>query len=240
MNPRTRIVIAATAAAMLATFAGATPRAAEASGSNYIFASENLEGVHVGGYYRYTSRDVEYNRELSQDNIAFVVGLDLLDWFAIYGIVGTADAELDTYKGERDYAMLYGGGAWLSILDHDLLSNLSCETKFRISASAQMVWSSPDIGGIEKCDYSNFYGALTFSIVNELIGNKEMWPDALGVFAGPVWSIFDCDDYETEGDDAGFAVGLDIYVTRRVGLSASYETYGHGDNAVNFSLGCRF
>lgn len=240
MNHKTRIAITAASAAMLATFAGATPRATEASGSNYLIASENLEGVYVGGYYRYTSREVDDYKELTQDNIAFVVGLDLFDWFSIYGIIGTADAEIDTYKGDRDYAVMYGGGAWLNILDHDLLSNLSCETKFRISASAQMVWSSPDIGGVEKCDYSDFYGALTFSVVNELVGNKNIWPDAIGVFAGPVWSVFDCDDYDATGNEAGFGVGLDVYVTRRVGLSASYETYGSGDNAVNFSLSCSF
>lgn len=239
MNAKTKITCAAVAAALFATFTEATPRAAEASGANYLVAAENLEGLHIGGYYRYTSREVNYTRELSQDNIAFMLGFDLLDWFSIYGIVGTADAEIENSGYDRDYSMIYGGGGWINILDHDLLSTLSCETKLRISASAQMVFGSPEIAGVET-DYHDFYGAVTLSIVNELIGSKDIWPDAIGLFAGPVWDIFDCDEYDTTGDDVGFAIGLDVYLARRVGLSASYETYGSGDNAVNFSLSCRF
>lgn len=240
MNAKTRFAMVAATAATLCQFAGATPRAAEASGANYLIAADRLDGMHVGAYYRYTSREVNDYDELSQDNIAFTMGYDLLDWFSIYGIVGTADAEIKNYEGDRDYSLIYGAGGWLNILDHDLLSNLSCETKFRISASAQVVWGSPDIAWKEECDYTDFYGALTFSIVNELIGNKSMWPEAIGVFAGPVWSKFDCDDFEQTGNKAGFGAGLDIYVTQRVGLSASYETYGSGDDAVNVSLNCRF
>lgn len=239
MNVKSITAIAAAAAAAMCTTVQATPRAAEASGADYLVSAENLEGLHVGGYYRYTSREVNNYLDLTQDNIAFTVGYDLLDWFSIYGIVGTGDAEIDNYTTDRDYAVIYGGGGWLNILDHDLMSNLSCETKFRVSASAQMVFGKPDINGVE-CKYHEFYGALTFSIINELIGNKNLFPDAIGVFAGPVWDVFDCDEYDTTGNDAGFAVGLDVYVTRRVGLSASYETYGSGDNAVNFSLDCRF
>ena len=241
MNLKSRTAIAAAAAAALCTSVQATPRAAEASGADFLVSAENLEGLHVGGYYRYTSREVNDYYDLTQDNIAFMVGYDLLDWFSIYGVVGTGDAELDNYSTDRDYSVIYGVGGWLNILDHDLMSNLSCETKFRVSASAQIVFGKPDLCG-EEFKYNEFYGALTFSVVNELIGNKNIFPDAIGIFAGPVWDVLDCDDdsYETTGNDAGFAVGLDVYVTRRVGLSASYETYGSGNNAINFSLDCRF
>lgn len=232
------VAIAATAVAV--SVAHATPRATEASGADYLVAAENLDGFHLGAYYRYTSREVNHGPySLSQDNIAGILGLDILDWFSIYGIFGTADAQLDGYfNTDRDYSLIYGGGGWINILDHDLISNLSCETKVRLTASAQITFGKPEIAGIES-EYSDFYGAVTLGVVNELLGNKNMWPDAIGVFVGPVWSIFDCDEWETTGDEMGFAFGLDIYVTRRVGLSASYETYGHGDDAVNFSLNLR-
>ena len=77
-------------------------------------------------------------------------------------------------------------------------------------------------------DYTETYATLTFSVINEIVGTKKLWPDAIGLFLGPCWSRFDCDDFEQTGNKTGFAFGLDIYVTRRVGLSASYETYGSG------------
>lgn len=238
MNFTSRIVFAAASAAALCLVAEATPRAAEASSSHYLISAEDLDSFHIGGYYRYASREMNHGAKLSQDNIAFMLGYDVLDWVSIYGVIGSADAELKNFEEDRNYEVLYGGGAWVNILDHDLLSNLSCETKVRVSASAQMTFSSPEIAG-RTCDYSDFYGAITVGIVNELLGSKDLWPDAIGIFAGPVWSRFDCDEYDQTGDKTGFALGLDIYVTRRVGLSGSYETYS-GDNAVNFSLNCRF
>ena len=236
------VAIAATAAAV--SVAHATPRAAEASGADYLVAAENLNGLHIGAYYRYTSREINHGvYSLSQDNIAGILGLDLLDWISVYGIFGTADAQLKNdfggYRSDRDYDLIYGGGGWINILDHDLISNLSCETRIRLTASAQITFGKPEIAGIESA-YSDFYGAVTLGVVNELLGNKNMWPDAIGVFVGPVWSIFDCDEWETTGDEMGFAFGLDLYITRRVGLSASYETYGSDDDAVNFSLNVRF
>lgn len=239
MNLKTRIAVMAAATAALGNLAIASPRAAEASGSNYIVAADDLEGFHIGGYYRYTSREVNHGPELSQDNIAFIFGYDILDWMSIYGIAGTVDAELDLYKGERDYSFLYGAGTWINILDHDLVSNLSCETKIRMSASAQITFGSPEIAG-KECDFYDFYGTFTVGIVNELLGSKDIWPDAIGIFAGPVVSRFDCDDYDQTGDKVGFGAGIDIFLARRVGLSASYETYGSGDDAINFSLNCRF
>ncbi|MBR0056218.1 MAG: hypothetical protein IJP66_02715 [Kiritimatiellae bacterium] len=239
MNLNSRIAIAAAGAATLCLAAQATPRAAEASGADYLVSAEDLDGFHIGGYYRYTSREVNHAHDLSQDNIAFMLGYDILDWLSIYGVVGTSDAEIKDYDTDRDYDFLYGAGAWINILDHDLLSNLSCETKLRLSASSQITFSSPKVAD-QDCDYSDFYGALTLGIVNELIGNKNYWPDAIGVFFGPCWSRFDCDEFDQTGDKVGFAAGLDVYVTRRVGLSASYETYGSGDCAVNFSLNTRF
>lgn len=234
-------LIAAAVAAFACGRAYASPRAAEASGADYLVSAEDLDGFHIGGYYRYTSREIDHGyNSLSQDAFAFILGYDVLGWASVYGIAGVTDAQLDRYDyGDHDYSFIYGAGAWVNILDHDLISNLSTETKIRLTATSQITFGAPEVYG-DECKYSDFYGAVTLGIVNELVGNKNLWPDALGVFVGPVWSVFDCDDLDTTGEEVGFAFGLDIYVTRRVGISLSYETYGSDDDAVNFSLNCRF
>lgn len=242
MNLSQKRFVGAIVALVAATTAVyASPRAAEASGADYLAAAEDLSGLHMGAYYRYQSREISDGfNNLSQDTIAFVLGFDVRSWFSIYGVIGTADAELDRYDyGDRDFGMIYGVGGWINILDHDLLSNLTCESKVRLTATAQYTFESPEING-EECDATDFYGAITLGFVNELVGNKNIWPEAVGLFVGPVWSVFDSDDIDTTGDEMGFAFGLDLYVTRYVGLSVSYETYGHEDDAVNFSLNCRF
>lgn len=241
MKLTTKIFACLVAAVTICSTTYASPRAAEASGADYLVAAEDLDGLHIGSFYRYSSRELNdgYNT-LSQDNIAFMVGYDVLRWASLYAFVGMGDAQLDINDfGDHGFSAIYGFGGWVSILDHDLISALSCESRIRLSATAQYMMGSPEINGVDS-DFSEFYGAVTLGIVNEVLGKKDLWPDAIGLFVGPVWSVFDCDDYEATGSEAGIAFGLDVYVTRRVGISLSYETYGSEDNAVNFSLNCRF
>ena len=218
----------------------AIPRAAEASGANYLAAAEDLAGWHIGGFYRYQSRSLDTPGDnLSQDNIAMTVGRDIFPWLAVYGLVGTTDTQRDLYGDDADYAFLWGGGAWVNLIDHDILATLSTETKLRVQAIGQVSFASPDING-ESCDYRDYYAALTISIVNEIIGNKNLWPDAVGLFFGPVFSDIHCDDFDTDGDTLGFGAGLDIYINRATSLSGSYETFGSDDDAVTFSLNFNF
>lgn len=241
MKTSAKILVGALAAVISACgYAQATPRSAEALGSNYFISTEDLDGFHVGGYYRYNSREMMNGfDELSQDTIAAIIGYDILDWASIYAILGTTDAERTHGTNNREYGTVYGIGSWINILDRDIVADLSCESRFTIAATAQITAGSPSLDGTE-IDYTDFYGAITLGIVNELIGDKSLWPEAIGIFVGPCWDVFDSDQVKTTGEDFGVAFGLDVFLTKRISMSASYETYGGKDDAVNFSFGCRF
>ena len=237
------LYLAGLAAAIICANVGdalANPRAAEASGADFIVAADDLSGWHVGGFYRYDSREIDrgfYN--LSRDAFAFHVGRDIFRWFSVYGFVGTVDCELEKSFYDSDIAILYGGGAWFNIVDQDLLTSLAVETKMRIQACAQISAATPEMGGRDY-EYTETYATLTFSVINELVGNKDLWPDAIGLFFGPAYCDFDSDDLDATGDNLGVIFGLDVYVSHNVSLSASYETYGDGDDAINISVNCRF
>lgn len=230
----------AAVAFLSAGVAFANPRASVANGANYLVAADDLTYWHMGGYYRYQSRELSHKMDnLSQDNFGFLIGYDLLDWASIYGIAGTTDSQRKLYGDEADYAFMYGCGLWVNFIDEDILSRLSCETRVRLQGMTQVTFASPEIGG-QDCDYTDIYGALTLGIVNELIGNKELWPEAIGVFFGPCYSSLDSDEMDATGDEIGLLLGLDVYVNNRINLSFGYETYGSGDDALSFSLDLRF
>ncbi len=237
------VLIAGLAAALVLVAADgalANPRAAEASGANFLVAADDLSGWHVGGFYRYQSRELNHGiNNLSQDTLAFHVGRDIFDWVSVYGFVGVVDCELEKSFYDSETALAYGLGAWFNIIDQDILSSLSAETKFRIQANAQISAARPEIGG-DDCSYTETYAAITCSVINEIAGNKDFWPDALGIFFGPSYSHMSSGDLDTTGDDFGIVFGLDVYVARNVSLSASYETYGSDDDAVSISVNCRF
>ena len=218
----------------------ANPRAAEASGADFLVAADDLSGWHVGGFYRYQSREIDHGYDnLSRDTFAFHIGRDIFRWFSIYGFVGTTDCELEESFFESDIAVTYGGGAWFNIIDQDLLTTLMLETKMRIQACAQISAATPEMGGRDY-EYTETYATLTFSVINEIVGNKNLWPDAIGLFFGPAYCELDSDELNTTGDRLGMIFGLDVYIARNVSLSASYETYGDGDDAINISVNCRF
>ena len=84
MNLNSRIAIAAAGAATLCLAAQATPRAAEASGADYLVSAEDLDGFHIGGYYRYTSREVnhalkEAHRFIYRDGLNRTQALDRVE-----------------------------------------------------------------------------------------------------------------------------------------------------------------
>lgn len=239
---KTTIKIACVAAAMAATgmTALANPRAAEAAGSDFPIAASSLDGFHVGGFYRYQSREVWKGiDDMNQDSLAFHVGYDLVPWLSAFAFVGTVDTEFDSAFRKADRTVLYGAGAWLNILDHELLTSLTVETKIRLQACAQASFASPEING-EDCKYNDYYGNITFSIINEVVGNRFIFPDEIGLFVGPCFTKLKSDDIDATGENVGVIFGLDMIVTRNVSLSASYETYGAGEDAVNISLNCRF
>ncbi len=240
MNSTIKILACATTvvAAVCGT-AIASPRAAEASGANFLIAAEDFEGFHLGTYYRWNSRETANHQDLSNDSFAVTVGYNVLDWLSLYVLGGTADVNPPNAFGDRGTAFLYGIGAWANLIDHDIISNLSCETRMRLTASAQVSAASPEIGN-EDYDYTETFASLTLSIINDLVGNKNIWPESIGIFVGPVFNKYDCDKVKTVGDEIGFMMGLDVFVSDRVGLSAAYETYNGEDEAITFSLNYSF
>ena len=225
------------AAVSTANHTSAAPRAAEASGAYYLVAAEDMVPLHLGGFYRYQARDTDRGT-LTQNKAAFHVGYELLPWFSVYGLLGGTSLDLDPSVGDSSPGAEYGGGVWFNILDHALLTDLTMETRLRVHATGQISHAEPEVNGADV-SYTEFYGALTLSLVTEVIGNKNYWPDAIGLFAGPVYDVMESDDFDEDGSAFGIAAGLDMYITRGTCLSFSFEAFDKG-NAMNAGLDFRF
>ncbi len=241
---KSSLILSATLLGMLFVTAvpvQASPRAAEASGSHYLMAADNLDGWHLGGFYRYADREMDHGaRSFKQNKFMMHIGRDLLPWVSIYGFLGSVTAEVEPGTGDNDPSLEYGAGIWANLLDHDLLNNLSLETRLRLQALFQVSAADPDVNRYDL-GYTEAYGSLTLSIVNELLGNKNYWPDAIGLFFGPVYNelFMDNDRIDMTGPEFGITAGLDFYISRNLTLSVGYE-FLDSDNAMNAALNFRF
>lgn len=225
------------ASLLIGSSLSASPRAAEASGAHYLLAAENLEGWHLGGFYRYSERELGH-RDLSQNKYLLHVGYDLLDWVSVYGLIGSMTMKAKPSPWDSDTTAEYGGGAWINLLDHDLLNGLNLETKVRLQALGQITAARPDLEG-HSASYVEFYSSLTLNLVNELIGNKYYWPEAIGIFGGPVLDKIKSDDFTVTGSKFGMVAGIDLYLSRATTLSLSYEAFS-SDKAFNAAVNIRF
>lgn len=219
----------------------AVPRAAESTGKYYLLAAQDLSAWHVGGTYRQLERNVDLfglDRKLKLSRAAFYVGVDVLPWVTVYGTIGSVDADLGSFPGDSDAGVAYGGGVWLNLLDHDLVQSLTLEHRLRVQALAQLTRGTPDYDEV-SLNYNEFHSALTLTLINEIDGNKQFWPEAVTLFAGPAYSYLNGSRFDTRNDDFGLVMGSDVLLSRRINLSVRYETYGNSDQAISGSLNVR-
>jgi hypothetical protein len=210
---------------------------------DYLVAAQNLSPWYAGAFFRNHDRDITLDNGIrhrfNTDRAGGFVAFDITRWLTVYGMAACTWNNFDDVSHRQDTSTFYGAGLWFNILDHDLLDGLMLENRFRLDACAQFMMGDTEIVG-EDLSYVEFYGSLTASIVNEIVGDKSMWPEAIGVFFGPSVTSWDSSDFDADHEDLGFAVGLDVYLTRRTILSAAFEIYEKGENATGITLGTRF
>lgn len=239
---KTRFVVLAMVmgAGLGAQMAGATPRAAEGSGMHYAAAAQNLNAFHLGFFYRNHDRDIEVRglrTELDVNKTGLFVAYDLSRWFSVYVLAAYTEVGLADFPNDDDQTTEFGGGAWVNLLDHDLTDGLLLENRLRLQALGQVTMADAEVG-VYDLSYVEYYGTLTLSVVCEVIGKKEYWPEAIGLYVGPVYNNLDSDDFDAQDNNFGFAAGLDFYLTRKTTLSLGIEKY-HDDHVAGVSLGVR-
>lgn len=220
----------------------AAPRMGEALGSSYLLTAKNLTGWHAGAYYRMHEFDARFknrDREIELEKIMAFAGYDVLPWITAYGLIGQASPEVENDSGDNDSATEFGAGVLVNLLDHDILDNLSLETRIRIQGQIQFTLAQPEVEG-EDFDYNELYGSLTLSVLNEMVGNKRYWPEAISLFAGPCFTRIDGDHFDQIPGEIGLIAGSDVLVSRRLALSGSYEFYEDGSHAITGTLSLRF
>ena len=243
MNKTSVMTVAALCAACLALPALAAPRVPEAAGQNYLVAAQDPSPFHFGAFYRNHDRTINLDNggqlTFNTDRCGGFLAYDIFDFFAVYGMAAYTWNGLDEFGDKKDNSTIWGFGAWINLFDTELIDGLALENRFRLDANFQFLTGDCDVYS-EEMSYTELYGSLTASIVNEIVGNKTMWPEAIGIFFGPTYCDWKSDDFDTKYDNMGFAVGLDVYLTRRAILSAAYEAYEKGENATGITMGVRF
>lgn len=232
--------VALTSLSLLAFSAHAIPTSGESAGQYYLLEATDLNSWHVGLYGRGHERSLEdHGTKIALDvnRIVPYVGYDVFPWVTVYGLVGYSEMKLEDNLSwtDSDTAVEWGIGAWLNVLDHDALDFNNLCDRFRVQAALQYSVIKND-----HVNYGEFSANLTFGIVNEIRGTKELWPENIAIYAGPCVNSVCCDDFDQKSDNAlGLVLGTDIQISERISVGGSIEVY-QDDKAYGGTVSVRF
>ena len=120
-------------------------------------------------------------------------------------------------------------------MDDDQLDIMSTFSRFRLNAGVEYAYTDAN-----ELAFGEWEAFLTFELLNDTFFIHEMYPASIGLFAGPVYSALDMEDFEQDDDDRwGFTVGLSMTFSRRVYLNGGVDIFPD-DAVVYASAGVRF
>ena len=238
---RTTSIACAVAVALAAsnTFA-ITPASQSTKGTGYLVLAEDLSNWHLAAYGSTGTRTVEddndFEMELKVKRYAAILGYDVTRWMTIYGLAGVMEADRKYGMGNgQDTSLLIGAGTWLNLLQSEELTLLSTVSYYKLTAGAEVSYADLD-------DYSwgQLDGYLTFGIVNELENNTMIFPETIGIFAGPIVSYLMSDELDADTDNTvGMTVGVTMTFSTSTYATISYDIFSDDDTLAGM-VGVRF
>lgn len=194
---------------------------------DYLFSAHDLSKWSCGIEYINRVRDVSYNHriyEFETRKTLGYVGYDIIHGITAYGLVGSTESQLAYHNPDSE--MELGFGVHVSILDHEILSPTLIEDRLRIDATLQFSKSRVDRGPVtDAAEWQEVYGSLLLSIVNDIHGSKFYNLNSVAVYGGLLLSDVLSSGFNEE-DKFGYAIGVDLFWSDRVGLEFGVESFG--------------
>ena len=202
----------------------AAPRAATSAGENYLVTERDLSGWSIGLFGNSRERDVTLDKTLStttldETRVLGYVGYSLFSWVSVYLYGGQTDA---TLARQNSTGTVTGGALEFNLLSQLLMDPGLEEDHFRVHSTVSYTSSEAE-SGLATWEFNEVEANLTFSIVNELSGNKLFLPQAIGLTAGGLVSVLQ-GDLEENGDSVGYLLGLDFLWTDHITMTIGVDS----------------
>jgi opacity protein-like surface antigen len=206
--------------------------------SDYLIKGQDLSkltmGIYAGQHKRQiTWDDSGFTEVMESDRVQAYLGYDVLDWLTVYAIGGANESNTEGTEGGDSESEL-GLGFRVNVLNHFIREPVPAEDIIRMNMGVEYVRSSFD-NGFASSDWGEFSVALTVALVNTIDGNKYFWPESIAIYAGPIYSAINGDEFEAD-DTVGVIGGLELYLTDTITLDLQVKYFNETSVAggVNF------
>lgn len=207
-------------------------------GREYRISAEDFSKWCCGFYSRSWRRNVNANGldyRMKSNKYVGYIGYDIRPWLNLYVVGAENKAKLEiSSQDESVYTTQeYGIGLHFNLLDHALMAPTLYEDRFRINAECLYYLSEVEIGGIFE-SWAEFYASATVSIVRTLDGESFFVPNAIVLFAGPIFS--DLQGAIDEEIMMGYTAGIEIYHTEITSMHARVDSLDSDTLGFGFHL----
>lgn len=192
----------------------------------HLIADRDASAWSAGVLAITRAREIELNsqsHDLETSSIFAYLGYDVLPWLTFFGAAGTTESELTDSMWDDDSHAEFMVGINANLIDQSILDPLLTENRLGLHASAYATRASAEWGPTEA-DWTELNIEATISIINDVTGNKLFWPEAISIFAGPVYSEIYSSDFDVE-DNFGFTAGMAMYFTERLSINAGIDNF---------------
>ncbi len=239
MSKPSLAALVAAAAIVAATHASASPAVPDDGRLvNYAMPAKVLTDFHGGLQGFMGDRTVALNgftSEMKTKRLDAYLGYDLTRWLSIYALGGVLSVKNDDAGIEEETTFLYGAGLWAALIDDAQLDFLPTISRYRLNLGLEVSHSDPN-----DLSWTQFDASLTFGIYNDSFLSQSMFPTAIGIFAGPIYTNVDMDDYEQDDDNHwGITVGGELRFADGVYVTGGADIY-NDDTIGYFQAGVRF
>jgi len=206
----------------------ATPGSSSNLRLEHLDAAADLSRWSFGAYGLGRERNAGFN-DIKHTKYMGYIGYDLLRWMTPYITFGESKTKVGIEE-YGDWEPEYGVGVNLFLLDHIIPDPLLMEDRIRINAGCEYTLTETS-GPRDDADWGELFAHLTFGLINDIDGTKVLLPNSIGVYGGVIASMVHGDSLIDDGDEVGYTVGVDVYITESISLEASMEVLDEVDFA---------
>ncbi len=210
-------------------------------GKEYLVSSDPLDQWSIGIFGGATKRGIKLDAggdaTLDINRGMIYVGFDALSWLTPFVSLGVADSSISSLSSsDRSNKFAYGLGVNVKLLNQEIMDpNLMIDV-LRINADFYYNGSETESFG-QTIKWSEFSTSLTVGLVNDTTANKSMFPESIGLYAGPIYSYYISSDFDAQ-ETVGLLAGIDVFITQRTSFDISIQLFD--ETSVNGSLNIRF
>jgi opacity protein-like surface antigen len=240
MNKTTNTFVAIIVGLLTSTLSLCAMPLGSSEPSDYLITGQDLSRLTMGVYVVQSERQITWDSSgltevMESDRVQAYLGYDVLDWLTFYAIGGANESKIEGPEGDDSDTEL-GLGFRVNLLNHFIREPTATEDVIRMNMGVEYVRSSLD-NEFASSDWSELTVALTIALVNAVDGNKYFWPESIAIYAGPIYSTINGDEFETD-DDVGLIAGLEFYLTDTCSLDIQVKYFE--ETSVGGGINFRF